>query len=166
VNWAGLIFGAGAALALSGGVAAAFSRGARQAVFALAAAMFGVAGMCLALGNDFMAIAVLTVLGAGVPSMLFTAILLAPPAEPDRRPGAGRGASVAALAVLAALALATLLTRTRWAPAAGQRRTQIEWLGSRLLTDHLLTFGVLALLLAAVALGAVALLRARRVGPR
>lgn len=166
MNWSGLVFGASAALALGAGAGAAFARRTRHAVVALAAAMCGVAGICLTLGNDFVAIAALTVLGAGVPSVLLAAVLLAPPAEPDLRPGAARRAVLAALGAVCFGALALLLTRTPWAPPGGSRQTQIEWLGSRLLTDHLLTLGLVCLMLATAAMGAVAVLRARRAGPR
>lgn len=166
MNWAGVIYGVSIPLALIGGVGAAFARSTRSAVVSLAGAMLGVAGVCLALGNDFIAIVVATVLGAGVPSAFLLALALAPAPDPDVRTGSRRGAVVAALMAAGFGALAWLMTRGPWPPAGGTRQNSIEWLGSRLLTDHLVTMDLLAALLATSACGAIALLRARTRRPR
>jgi NADH:ubiquinone oxidoreductase subunit 6 (subunit J) len=161
VNWTGVVFGVSIALALIGGVGAAFAQRPRASVYCLAIAMLGIAGICLALGNDLLAILVATVLGAGVPSAFLVALLLAPAPEPDVH--AERGRVLVTLAGITAgfAALGWLLSRTPWLPAGGTRQNAIEWLGSRFLTDHLLTLDLLAALLATAALGAVALLRGR-----
>jgi len=163
VNWAGLLFGSALAVTLIGGAGAAFAQRTRQAVQMLVVCMFGVAGVCFSLGNDFIALVVLTLLAGGVPAVLTAALVLAPVAEPDARAGR-RGLLVAAGIVAGFGTLAWLLTRAPWAPAGGQRQSAVEWLGSRLLGDHLLTLNLMCALLGLAGVGAVALLRARRAG--
>ncbi len=160
MNWPGLLFGVSAALALGGGALAAFARHARVAVFALAGAMLGVAGLCLAMGSGFVFLLAAILLGVLVPATLLLAVVLAPPAAPDVRPG-GRNLAVAALGVTLFLALAMVLTRSAWPPAGGQLQASAEWLGSRLATDHVYTFLLTGAALALAAVGAVALLRPR-----
>jgi len=164
MNWAGLMFGFSLALVLVGGGTAAFAQRPRIAVISLAAAMCGVAGVCLALGNDFLALLVLLLLAAAVPSAMLGALLLAPVAEPDSRAGGVRGPLVAAGIAAGFGLLAWLLTQGAWLPAGGSRQQSMEWLGSRLLTDHLLTMELGAALLGLSSLGVVALLRGRRAG--
>lgn len=163
MNWPGLVFGASLALALACGTGAAFVQAPRGAIAMLAMAMLGVAGVCLALGNTFLAVTVGLALGVLVPAMLLAASLLAPVPEPDSRGGA-RGGWVAGGIVFAFGLLAWLLTRAPWPAQGGQRQTSIEWVGSRLLTDHLLVLELGAALLSLAGLGVVALLRGRRVG--
>lgn len=162
MNWTGFLFGLAAMAALLGGAAAALLRDALRAVAALAVAMMGVAGMCLALGNDFLAIVIAFVLASAVPGAALVVALLAPPPVPDVRPGAwpvGR-AVIAALLIWAGLGV--LLARAGWPAAGGRRETGAVWVGFRLLSDHLSVLTAAAALLALSALGAVALLRARR----
>lgn len=164
MNWAGLLFGVSLVAALLGAGGAAFAQRPRQAVYALGAAMAGVSGVCLALGNDFLALVVLVLLGLAVPAALLAALLLAPVSEPDTRTERLRGPLVA-LGIAAGFGLlAWVVTQTAWLPAGGSRQQSIEWLGSRFLTDHLLTLELCAALLSLSALGVVALLRGRRAG--
>src|SRR5207237_1029459 len=79
------------ALALIGGAGAALAPTARGAVVWLAAAMLGVGGICLALGNDFVALLVIALLALAVPALLLLALELAPAAEPDLHVGRGLG---------------------------------------------------------------------------
>lgn len=161
MNWTGIIFGVSLAVALIGGAGATFLRRPRPAVTSLAAAMQGVAGICFAMGNDYLAIVVAALLGAVVPSVLYLALRVAPAPEPDIRTGPARATTIATIAVPLFLALAWVVVSTPWAPAGGSRQDGVEWLGSRLLTDHLLLLDLAAGLLAACACGAVALLRVR-----
>lgn len=163
MNWPGIIFGIALALALLGAAGAAFAQQARHAVCSLSVAMLGIAGVCLTLGNDVIAIVVTVVLAAAVPAAMLAANLLAPIPESDRREGR-RGLVVALGVSVAFAALAFLLTRTAWVPAGGAPQTGAPWLASRLLTDHLVTMDLLALLLGLAGVGAVALLRGRGPG--
>jgi NADH-quinone oxidoreductase subunit J len=164
MNWAGLVFGLSLVLALLGAGGAAFAQRSRNAVYCLAAAMAGVAGICLALGSDFLALLVLLLLGAAVPSAMMAALLLAPVPEPDTRDERSRPTIVALGIAVGFGLLAWVVTQSAWLPAGGSRQQAVEWLGSRLLTDHLLTMDLAAALLGVSALGAVALLRGRRAG--
>jgi NADH:ubiquinone oxidoreductase subunit 6 (subunit J) len=164
VNWAGLVFGLSLVLALLGAVVTSFAQRSRHVVGGLATGMCGVAGICLALGNDFLALLVMALLGAAVPAAMLAALLLAPVAEPDVRPGRSRSMAVALGIVVGFGVLAWVVTQTAWVPAGGPRQESIEWIGSRFLTDHLLTMVLGAALLSLSALGAVALLRGRRAG--
>ena len=164
MNWAGLMFGFSLALVLVGGSTAAFAQRSRAAVMSLATAMCGVAGVCLALGDDFLALLVLLLLAAAVPSAMLGALLLAPVAEPDTRADGVRGPLVATGIITGFGLLAWLLTQAAWLPAGGSRQQSMEWLGSRFLTDHLLTMELCAALLGLSSLGVVALLRGRRAG--
>jgi NADH:ubiquinone oxidoreductase subunit 6 (subunit J) len=164
MNWPGLVFGLSLALALLGAAGAAFAQGARNAVVGLAVAMAGVAGICFALGNDFLALLVLLLLAAAVPAAMIGALLLAPVPEPDTRSEGRRGPTVAFAIAAGFGVLAWVVTQAAWLPAGGSRQQSIEWLGSRLLTDHLLTLELWASLLCLSALGTVALLRGRRAG--
>jgi len=164
VNWPGLVFGVALALALLGTVAATFADRPMHAAFGLAAAMLGVGGVCLALGSDFIAMVVVALLGAAVPAVILATLLLAPVPEPDVRTSRARAAAVAAGMTLGFLVLGWFVTAAPWVPAGGSRQQAVEWLGSRFLTDHLLTFVLLAATLALAGLGTVALLRGRRAG--
>jgi NADH:ubiquinone oxidoreductase subunit 6 (subunit J) len=160
MNWAGMGLGVSLALALIGGAGAAFARHPRAAVAGLAVAMLGVAGACFALGNEYLAIVVAALLGAGVPTILMLALAAAPPVESDRRPGR-RAVLWLALMAAGAGVLALVLLRARWVPAGSVSQNTVEWLGSRFLTDHLVTLDLIAALLCVAACGAVALLRGR-----
>jgi len=164
MNWTGVVFGAAMALALTGAAAAALLPRARHGIVGLAASMLGVAGICLSLGYDFLAVMIAVVLGAVVPTIMLAALLLAPLPVPDAQAGRRRATAVSVLMVLGFVALGWLLTRAPWPPAGGARQNSVAWLGSRLLTDHLLTLDLVAALLGLAALSATALLRGRRPG--
>lgn len=160
VNWAGVVMGVSLALALLGAMVAAFSSRRQSAVLGLSAAMFGVAGVSLALGNDYMAIVIAVVLGAGVPAVMLLAMAATPPMETDFKPGP-RAPLVGVLLVAMFAGLALVMIRARWAPSSLMSQNTVEWIGSRFLTDHLFTLDLVAALLAVAACGAVALLRGR-----
>lgn len=161
MNVAGLLFGFSAALALVAAAGALFARETPHAVAAAGAAMLGVAGLCLALGSDFVAAVVALGLGVAVPACLVVAAQLAPPPVPDHRPGRARLIGVA-LAVLGLFAgLGWVITAAAWPPAGGPLDVSAPWLGWRLLTDDLLILILLLALLAVAGTTAAALLRAR-----
>ena len=164
MNVIGILFGVSLVLALIGGAGVAFAATTRASVYALATAMLGIAGICLALGNDFVAIAVLIMMVLTVPAVLLLTLDLAPPPQPDVRNGVTVPVMAGMLTCGAALAL--LLGRTVWLPAGGARENTIEWIGSRFLSDHLVLLDLLAGFLALSTVAVVALLRGRaRVRP-
>ena len=161
MNVAGLLFGFCAALALVAAAAAVFARETPHAVVAAGAALLGVAGMCLALGSDFVAAVVALALGLMVPALALAAAQLAPPPVPDHRPGRSRLAGVALLVLVLFAALGWGMTATRWPPAAGPRDLTPPWLGWRFLTDDLLVLVLLLALLGVAGVIAASLLRGR-----
>ena len=161
MNWTGFLFGLSAMLALIGGAAAAFLRDSLRAILALAVAMLGVAGMCLALGNDFLALVIVLVPASAVPAAAIAAALVAPPPVPDTRAGRWSLPRAVAAAALVWAGLVALLGTAAWPAAAGQRQSGAEWVGFRLLTDYLPVLAALAALLALCGAGAITLLRAR-----
>lgn len=162
MNWAGALFGVAAALAVAGAAAGALAASRRLAVLALIPAMLGVAGMCLALGYDFLGLVVAAVLAGGVPA---AALLADPVAREEDGAPRRRDAAVAVLAGTAtAIAALYLMFRTEWLPAAGPRQNEAVWLGWSLLSTDLAVFLMTSFLLAAAGTGAVVLLRARRQG--
>ncbi len=161
MNWPGLLFGLALAAALTGAAAAAFLPRAHAAALALAACGLGVAGMCLTLGSDLVAIVVAVVLGALVPAALLIVATLAPPAEPDLRPSPSRRALVGVATAALAAVLTVVLARTPWPALGGQRELSFAWAGSRLLSDYLPALVASAALLGLAATTAVALLRPR-----
>ena len=164
MNWPGLVFGVSLSLALIGTLGATFAERPASALVSLSAAMLGVGGVCLALGSDFIALLVIALLGAAVPSVMAAALVLSPVPQPDVRSSRDRAGLVAIGMIGGFGLLAWLLTTSPWVPAGGVRQQSVEWLGSRFLTDHLLTLELLAAMLALAGVGTVALLRGRRAG--
>ncbi|HEY2805252.1 MAG TPA: NADH-quinone oxidoreductase subunit J [Gemmatimonadales bacterium] len=160
MNVVGILFGLSLVVAIIGALGSALADSARTAIWSLAASMLGIAGLCLALGNDFVAIVVVIVMAILVPAILLLAVDLAPAPQLDVKEGSALILATGAVAAL--LALAWLLVRTTWLPAGGARQNTIEWIGSRFLSDHLVALDLLAAMLALSAIGAVALLRGRR----
>jgi len=155
-----MVFGASGALALIGASGATFAPDTRLAIRAAAASLLGVAGVCLTLGSGFVAAALAALLVVLVPAVSLAAVRIAPPPEPDVRPGAARPLLVALLVIAMFAGLGWLTTQTAWPPAGGTD-TGTAWLGWRLLTDE---FGVLLLgaaLLGVAGLVVVAALRTR-----
>ena len=155
-----MVFGTSAALALIGASGATFAGDTRLGIRAAAASLLGVAGVCLTLGSGFVAAALIALLVVLVPAVALAAVRIAPPPEPDVRPGAARPLLVALLVIAMFAGLGWLATQTAWPPAGGTD-TGTAWLGWRLLTDE---FGVLLLgaaLLGVAGLVVVAALRTR-----
>ena len=116
MNWAGFIFGAAATLAILGAVIVAVARGAVPAIAGFALSMLGVAGVCLAIGDDFLAILIVLLLSAALPAGMLAAAKVAPiPAHPPRP---SRLAAATVVGLTAFGALGTIIVRTPW-PAAG-----------------------------------------------
>ncbi len=158
MNWAGFVFGAAATLAILGAVVVAVARGAAPAIAGFALSMLGVAGVCLALGDDFLAILIVLLLSAVLPAVLLAAAKLAPIAPRPPRPY--RLAAAALVSLIAFGALVTVIVRTPWPAAGGAREVAASWLGWSLLTDGVAAFELLGVLLAVSGIGALVLARA------
>lgn len=163
MNWAGFGFGASATIAVLGAAVVAVVRGAAPAIAGFALSMLGVAGVCLTLGDDFLAILIVLVMSAALPAGLLAAAKIAPAAaRPPRRSrvSVAIGIGLAAFAGLTALVLGT-----EWPPAGGQRETAAVWVGWGLLTDSVAALELVGALLAVAAIAALVLARAAT-GPR
>ena len=159
MNFTGGLFGGALVLCLGGALAAAVLKNTRAAIVALSGSMLGVAGIALALGNDFIAVLVAGLLGIAVPAVALVALRVAP-APPRDVQMDGRWSRPLLLLILF-LILAWALLAAPWIPPGGTRQSGIEWLGSRLLTDHIILLLLLPALLAVAATSIVALLRGR-----
>lgn len=160
MNWSGFVLGLSLALALLGGGVTAFARQPRAAVGGLAAAMLGVAGACLTMGNEYLAIVIGGLGGVVIPSIMTLALHAGSTPESDLRL---RGRSLMWVWVILGVVLLTarIMLGAAWPPAGGSLQDGIEWLGSRLLTDHIATIVLACGLLSAAACAAVALMRGR-----
>lgn len=159
MNWAGFVFGASATVAVLGALIVTLTRGGTPAIAGFAGSMIGVAGICLTLGDDFLAILIVLVLSAALPAGMLAAVKLAPAAAArPRRPSRIAAAALLALGTFAGLV--TLIARTPWPPAGGPRETGASWIGWGLLTYSVAAFELLAALIAVAAIGALVLARA------
>jgi len=161
----GWIFAGAGAVALFGALLAVGLRNIFHNILGFALAMLGVAGVFASLGSDFLAaVFVLVYVGAVAIAMVY-AVMLSHPLDLPHRPRKGwKIAGAAALAAGVAAALWSMVRRARWldlAPGgdAGAART-----GARLLTDYVLAFELVSVLLVVAMMGAVMVARQRRPG--
>lgn len=154
MNWAGLLLGASGALALGGGLLAVVVRRPGDAVRALALAMLGVAGTLFALGSNFAALAMLLLLGTGVPAASLAALASRP--DEGRTTRSSRAAAAALIGAASLGLLWRVMVTAQWPAVGGPREIGPAWTGFRLLTENLLALVFLAALLAVAALGALA----------
>ena len=126
-------------------------------VLGLALSLIGVAGLFLYLNSPFVALMeILIYVGAICIAICFAVML----SQPLYRPGPPRSFLKSLAALLgagAALAFLALLTRkTQWLPAAERSKDwSITTLGHYLLTNYVLIFEVISLLLLVAMLGAI-----------
>jgi len=163
MSWAGALFGVAAVIALIGAVGAVGLRSAFHNVLGFAVAMLGVAGVFLSVGHDFLAIVFVLICGGALPVVMVHAVLLNRPAGEAPRPR-GRAATLGAAAVAAAGAVAAWLvvSGAPWPPAGGRREVEAAWAGYRFLTDYVLAFELVSVLIAVAMIGAVTVARRRR----
>ena len=154
-----------AALVLTSGGFAAFTRNIVQAAYSLFFTLVGMAGLYILLGSPFLAITQVIIYVGGILVLLMFGVLLTNrPLERARR---GQGRLYVVGAVVAALALAVVLLRivfaTEWItgsaavePVGGTRP-----IGRLLLTEYLLPFELAGMLLLLGLIGAAYLVRRR-----
>jgi NADH:ubiquinone oxidoreductase subunit 6 (subunit J) len=154
------------AITLLGALIAVLARNIFHNVLGLALSLLGVAGLFLYLNSPFVALMeVLIYVGAICIAICF-AIMLSEPIylpRPSRNPLKLLGALTGAGLIFVFLGL--LLRRTRWVPAP-ERSTDwsITTLGHYLLTNYVLIFEVISLLLLVAMLGAIVTARGGRGG--
>jgi NADH:ubiquinone oxidoreductase subunit 6 (subunit J) len=163
VNWSGVLFGVSAATALVGALLAVGLRNIFHNILGFALAIVGVAGLFLTLGSDFLAVVlVLVYVGALAIAMVY-AVMLSYPL--DVAPVPRRAPKVIGAALLAALVGAALFLVIRTAhfpPSGGPLEVTAQWSGHRLLSDYVLAFELISVLLVVAMIGAVMVARKDR----
>jgi NADH-quinone oxidoreductase subunit J len=156
---------AAAAIALLGALLAVGLPNIFHNILGFALAMLGVAGVFACLGSDFLAaVFVLVYVGAVAIAMVY-AVMLSHPLDQPHRPRSGwkiAGAGAVALAV--ALTLWRILGRAQWLPAAPGGDSGAARAGTRFLTDYVLAFELVSVLLLVAMMGAVMVARRSRPG--
>jgi len=160
VNWAGVVFGASAAIALLGALGAVGLKSIFHNILGFALAMLGVAGVFLSLGSDFLAVVfVLVYVGAVAIAMVYAVMLSYPldlPPQPRNRWKIGGAALFAAVG---AGAIWTVLRRVSWPPWEGRLDVSAATTGYRFLRDYVLAFELISVLLVVAMMGAMMVAR-------
>ena len=161
----GWIFLASAAVALGGALLAVGLRSIFHNILGFALAMLGVAGVFGSLGSDFLAaVFVLVYVGAVAIAMVY-AVMLSHPLDQPHRPR--NGWKIAGAALLATVVAATLWSVLRLAPwpvlvPGGDNGAALT--GTRFLSDYVLAFELVSVLLVVAMMGAVMVARRARPG--
>ena len=165
MNWAGAVFGLSAAVALLGAVLAVGLRNIFHNILGFALAILGVSGVLLSLGHDVLAIVfVLIYIGALAVAMVYAVMLshsLGGGRTPRRR---AKILGAAAFAATATAAIWLVVRNAEWSPAGGRRELEAAWAGYRFLTDYVLVFELISVLLVVAMVGAVMVARRARPG--
>lgn len=162
---AGGVFLASAAVALLGALLAVGLRNIFHNILGFALGMLGVAGIFASLGSDFLAaVFVLVYVGAVAIAMVY-AVMLSHPLDQPHVPRSGwKIAGAAALAAAVAFALWRVLQRAPWLPAEPGGDGGAALAGTRFLTDYVLAFELVSVLLLVAMMGAVMVARRVRSG--
>ena len=158
-----VLFWVSGTMALLGAVLAVGLRNIFHNILGFALALVGVAGLFLTLGSDFLAmVLILVYVGALAIAMVYALMLSYPldtKPEPRRVP---KVVGAAALAMLVAAALFVVILGAHFAPGAGPTETSARDVGRRLLTDYVLAFELISVLLVVAMIGAVMVARKAR----
>ena len=144
-------------LTLAGAVLAVIPLKIVHNILGLALAMFGVTGIYLYLGSQFVAMMQLLVYVGAICITYIFAIMLSPPLELEapKRPAVKLVSSLIVGAITFA-AVVQMLFSTKWAPYAQPSRDfTLKTLGQQLLTRYFLVFELISLLLAVAIVGAI-----------
>ena len=156
-----IVFWTFAALTVGGACIVAFSGRITHAAFALMFALFGVAGLYVFLGADFLAgVQVMVYVGGILVLLLFGILMTQTVATVNIRRG-GRNVILGGLVALALGLVTVVITlQTRWpAQTPGDPSSTVEQIGNLLMTDFVLPFEVASILLLAAMIGAVKMAR-------
>ena len=142
---------------LTGSLLAVIPKNIVHNVMGLALAMFGVTGIYLYLGSQFVAMMQLLIYVGAICVTYIFAIMLSPPLMlelPKRR----QAKLLSALVVsgVTFLAMALMILRFQWQPLSSPSRDwTIKTLGQQMLTRYFLVFELISLLLAIAIIGAI-----------
>jgi NADH-quinone oxidoreductase subunit J len=126
-------------------------------ILGLAQAMFGVAGIYLFLGSQFVSMMQLLIYVGAICVTYIFGIMLSPPLELERKKQTWlKEATALIVSVIGFLVILQMITHTQWAPlAAPARDWTAKTLGQTLLTRYFLVFELISLLLAVAIVGAI-----------
>jgi NADH:ubiquinone oxidoreductase subunit 6 (subunit J) len=167
MNYGGLTFGLSAALAILGALLAVGLRNIFHNILGFALSVVGVAGLFLSLGSDFLAaVLILVYVGALAIAMVY-AVMLSQPLDLAPQPrSVPKVLAAAGLALLVGAALWLVVGRAHFPPARGILEVSAQWAGWRLLSDYVLAFELISVLLVVAMIGAVMVARRARGQPR
>ena len=159
------VFLVSAAVALLGALLAVGLKNIFHNILGFALAMLGVAGVFASLGSDFLAaVFVLVYVGAVAIAMVYAVMLSHPLDQPQRSRKGWKIGGAAAVAAAVAFALWSVLRRAPWAELVPGTDRWAALTGTRFLTDYVLAFELVSLLLVVAMMGAVMVARRRRPG--
>jgi NADH:ubiquinone oxidoreductase subunit 6 (subunit J) len=126
-------------------------------ILGLAQAMFGVAGIYLFLGSQFVAMMQLLIYVGAICVTYIFGIMLSPPLELDlKKQSKLKAATAFIVSVIGFLVIIQMITQAHWPPyAAPARDWTAKTLGHALLTRYFLVFELISLLLAVAIVGAI-----------
>jgi len=160
MNWDGFVFGASAALAVIGALFAVALKNIFHNILGFALALLGVAGLFLTLGSDFLAIVLLLVyVGALGIAMVYAVMLSQPLDAPPVPRSAPKVVGAALLAALVGAALWLVLRTAQFPAREGALEVTPQFTGWRLLSDYVLAFELISVLLVIAMIGAVMVAR-------
>jgi NADH-quinone oxidoreductase subunit J len=145
------------ALTLAGAVLAVIPLKIVHNVLGLALAMFGVSGIYLFLGSQFVAMMQLLIYVGAICVTYIFAIMLSPPMELESpRPSLLKMTTALIVSVITFIAVIQMILNAQWAPlAAPARDWSTKTVGQALLTRYFLVFELISLLLAIAIIGAI-----------
>lgn len=162
---AGFVSAASAMVALAGALGAVGFKNIFHNILSFALAMLGVAGIFLGLGADFVAaVFVLVYVGAVAIAMVYAVMLSQPLDQPSVPRSAAKVAAAALVAALVGVALWKVV-RGAWWPGGGWAPAQSAAdVGRLFLTDYVLAFELISVLLVVAMMGAVMVARRTSAG--
>jgi len=160
VRAADLVFALSAVTALGGAALAVLLRNIFHNILGFALGMLGVAGIFLSLGADFLAAAfVLVYVGAVAIAMVYAVMLSHPLDQPARPRAVTKVIGAAGLAAMVAASLWGVIRGAPWTPWNERPPASAAAIGVRFLTDYVLAFELISVLLLVAMMGAVMVAR-------
>jgi len=160
MNWDAFLFGSSAALALVGALFAVGLKNIFHNILGFALSLVGVAGLFLTLGSDFLAIVLLLVYVGALGIAMVYAVMLSQPLDTPRTPrSAPKVLGSALLAALVAMAVWLVIRGARFPEASGILEVGPQVTGYRLLSNYVLAFELISVLLVIAMIGAVMVAR-------
>ncbi len=161
----GFVAAAASMVALAGALGAVGFKNIFHNILSFALAMLGVAGVFLSLGADFVAaVFVLVYVGAVAIAMVYAVMLSQPLDQPSVPRSAAKVAAAALVAALVGMSAWRVL-RGAWWPGGGWTQAQgAADVGRLFLTDYVLAFELISVLLVVAMMGAVMVARRTRSG--